>query len=130
MEVIYIFLIINSISLFPQYIYRHKNINPFYKYKDNPGLYQYQISILNNNEKMNLFIISFLKEKKNIIIEKISEKIISFLINKTYGGIQEQVITLLLYLYDNKFIYVNKINEKSILIEDEKFNMSINTLQY
>ena len=79
---------------------------------------------------MNLFIISFLKEKKNIIIEKISEKIISFLINKTYGGIQEQVITLLLYLYDNKFIYVNKINEKSILIEDEKFNMSINTLQY
>ena len=123
-----LFITTNSISLFPQYIYQHKNINPFYKYKDNPGLYQYQISILNNNERMNLFIISFLKEKKNIIIEKISEKIISFLINKTYGGIQEQVITLLLYLYDNKFIYVNKINEKSILIEDEKFNMSINTL--
>ena len=115
----------NTISTYPQYMYHNKNdINPFYKF-NNAFLYEYEISILNGKEKMNNFIINFLKEKKDLSIENISEKIITFLIYKTYGGIQAQVIQLILYLYNNKYIYVKKINDYMTLVENEEFDIMI-----
>ena len=121
-----LFITTNSIPLFPQYIYQQKNIiEPFYKLGNNKSFYQYEISILNGKEKMNYFIINFFKEKKDILVEKASDIILNFLIHKTYGGIQEQVIRFLLYLYDNKYIYVKKINEVLTLIENEQFNLML-----
>ena len=121
-----LFIATNSISTYPQYIYQNKNaINPFYKFNNNPFLYQYEISILNGKEKMNNFIINFFKEKKDLSIEKIDEKIINFLIYKTYGGIQEQVIKLIAYLYDNKYIYIKDINGNKSLVINEEFDLMI-----
>ena len=121
-----LFITTNSIPLFPQYIYQQKSVcNPFYKFKSNSFLYQYEISTLNSKEKMNSFIINFFNEKKNILIEEISEKITNFLIFKTYGGIQDQVIRLLIYLFDNKYIYIEKIDETLTLKENEEFSIML-----
>jgi hypothetical protein len=100
-------------------------LNPFYKLKDNSYIYQYEISPLSCKEKMNSFTISFLKEKENILIEEISEKIPIFLMCKTYGGVAEQVIKLIIYLYDNNYIYVKHKDEKVVLVENEIFNIMI-----
>ena len=116
----------NSIPIYPQYMYQKKNaINPFYKFTKNPFLYQYEISTLNSKEKMESFVISLINSKTDLLIEDISEKITYFLIFKTYGGIQEQVIKLILYLYENNYIYAKKINQKLTLVENQKFELMI-----
>ena len=107
-------------------MYQKKNaINPFYKFTKNPFLYQYEISTLNSKEKMESFVISLINSKTDLLIEDISEKITYFLIFKTYGGIQEQVIKLILYLYENNYIYAKKINQKLTLVENQKFELMI-----
>ena len=116
----------NSIPIFPQYISQKKHIiNPFYKLKNNPFLYQYEISTLNCKEKMNSFVKTLFNEKRNLLIDNISDNIINFLIVKTYGGIQEYVIKLIIYLYDNKYIIIKTINEKIFLIENEDFEIML-----
>ena len=120
------FITTNSIPIFPQYINQKKNvINPFYKFNNCQFLYQYEISILNDREKMNSFIKMFFNEKKGLLIENISDKIIKFLIFKTNGGIQDYVIKLLVYLYDNKYIIIETIDTKLTLIENDDFEIML-----
>jgi len=122
----FLFITTNSIPLFPQYIYLKQNIvNPFNKVKNNPYLYMFEISTLNCRDNLSSFIISLLEEKRNILIQKVSENILNFLTYKTFGGVQDQVIKLILYLYDNNYVLTKKIEQDLILIENEEFDLMI-----
>jgi len=122
----FLFITTNSIPLFPQYIYLKQNIiNPFNKVINNPYLYMFEISTLNCRDKLSSFIISLLEEKRGLLIQKVSDNILNFLTYKTFGGVQDQVIKLILYLYDNNHILVKKIDQDFSLIENEEFELMI-----
>ena len=108
----------NSIPIYPPYVYLdsyHKD--PFYDLKNNKSLEKIKIELLDTDEKKLIFVKSILKEVKGINISSISSKILTFLTNKTFGGIQLILMRLIIIIIEQKYYKIE--NEK--LMENETF---------
>ena len=108
----------NSIPIYPPYVYLdsyHKD--PFYDLKNNKSLEKIKIELLDTDEKKLIFVKSILKEVKGINISSISSKILTFLTNKTFGGIQLILMRLIIIIIEQNYYKIE--NEK--LMENETF---------
>ena len=118
----FLLITLNSIPIYPPFAFLEpKQKDPFYDLKDNNSVSKFKIEPLDTDEKKITFIKSILKELNGINISSVSQNILKFLVNKTFGGNQFLIMRIILIIIEQNYYKVE--NEK--LIENETFERMI-----
>ena len=114
----FLILTANSIPLYPPYVYLEPNQkDPFHDLKDCSLIKKYEISLYDSKEKISSFVQSILYELRKIEVTSVSNKILEFLLNKTFRGNPQFIMKLILNLYDQNLLCINQKE----LVENECF---------
>ena len=109
----------NSIPIYPPYVYLDSyQKDPFYDLKSCKSLEKIKIELLDADEKKIIFVKSVLKELKGINISSISPKLLTFLVNKTFGGNHLIIMRLVQIIIEQNYYKI----EKEKLMENETFD--------
>ena len=105
----FLILTANSIPLYPPFVYLSPyEKDPFYDFKNNSEIKKYEISLYDSEEKISRFIQSILFELRKIKISSVSHNILTFLLNKTFGGNPQFIMKLILNIYDQNLLTIDQ----------------------